>query len=163
MPRLSWLRAVIVLFALLSGGDALAQSRPPPQRPAPVQSVSSRVKVEMLVVQASNKCDRVDAALQPVLKHVRHLDFSCYQLLEQHAPMLALGQETTFSIAGSKLKAKVKLIDKNDEAARIQIRLQRGDTKVMEVTAQVNRDRFFVVGGPNHDGGRLIIPITVKY
>lgn len=165
------LLAVAVLVAPVSQG--WAQSRPVPTRSpqaAPLQQsapsreapVSGKVSVEMMVIYAHNEDNRVDPALRGVMQQLKNFRFSGYKLLENHPTQLAVGQETSFALPGGR-KIKMELLDRDDQQARIRIRMFSGSDKVLDTTVSIHRNRSFMIGGPSYEAGKLILPVSVRY
>ena len=142
-------------------GDAWAADLPghnaPGERPA-----AAKVEVEVMVVHATNAHSRVDARLKPLLPHLRHLNYSGYSVLDVRSDDLGPGQETSFSIVGGR-RLQIQLIEKDDRRARIRVRMFNSSGRVLDTTVSIHRDRSFIVAGPHHEDGVLILPLTARY
>ena len=45
----------------------------------------------------------------------------------------------------------------------MRVEVYKGGEKLVDTTVSVNRGSTFMVGGPRHDGGILLLPITANY
>ena len=157
--RLLTLLAVMVALGTALPAVAQVPPRPVPARPA---SVARAVDVQLMVVHANNEHDRVDARLGDLRAHLRHMSYTGYDVLQTQNESLTDGQEARYAVAGSR-EIKVELVDHDGENARLRIRMFTGDRKVLDTTVSVRRNRSFIVMGPSHNDGVLILPITVSY
>lgn len=155
---------LIAMLALTMALGAPAVAQVPPRRPVPARParVAQSVQVQLMVVHANNRHTRVDERLEALRAHLRHLDYTGYDVLQTQSETLSDGQEAQYSIAGNR-EVKVQLVDHDDENGRLRILVFNSGRKVLETTVSVRRNRSFIVMGPNYDGGVLILPITVRY
>jgi hypothetical protein len=164
-------RAVTLTFLALMAlaaswaSPALAQTRPPPRpvpaAPAPVP-VAGKVNIELMVVHASNAYDRVDPALQPVLQPLRFVSYKGFKLLSKDDSDVAVGAETTFPVVGGR-RVQVDVVDRDSVNAKIRIRMYNDKKLLLDTTVSIHRDKSFMVAGPEHEGGMLVLPITARY
>ncbi len=161
--RSIWRLAAVAALGLGLVGvapQALAQSRPP--APAPSAPVAQKVAVEVMVVHATNAHTRVDARLKAMLSHLKHLNYTGYEVLDVRANDLTPGQESSFAIAGGK-RMVVGLIEHDERQARLRVRMYSGSRGLLDTTVSVHRNRSFIVAGPEYEGGVLILPMTASY
>ncbi len=155
------LRLAVLVVAVALPGMAFAQGRPPdPPITAPV---AGPVSVDVMCVKATKTNDRVDPELKPLIKQLSFTSYTGFDLISHNADTLAVGEEATFAIEGGR-RLKVQLIDRDETAARLRLRLFGADgTKVLDTTVAVHRNRTFMVAGPKVGEDVLIIPVTAKY
>jgi hypothetical protein len=155
---------VLAAFAF-AAPPAWAQTRPPPRppvgTPAPAP-IAGKVNIEVMVVHASNAYDRVDPALQPVLQHLRFVSFKGFKLLSKDDADVAVGAETTFPVVGGR-RVQVDVVDRDAVNAKIRIRMYNDKKLLLDTTVSIHRDKSFMVAGPEHEGGMLVLPITARY
>jgi hypothetical protein len=166
LRALAWFVAIVLCGSLTSHG-AIAQGRPAPSRPAPsapAAPMASKVSVEIMVVHASNKYDRTDAALAPVMKHLRFLQaqYSGFKLLSKESRPVAVGGEHTFSVVGGR-RVKVNVVERNPSQVKVRIRMFNESGAMLDTTVSIHRNKSFMVGGPKYDDGVLILPLTARY
>lgn len=141
--------------------DAVAQPAPP-RKSAPAARATQSVTVELLVVHATNAHSNVDASLKPVERHFKFLNYTGFSRLDRHSESLAIGDQTSVSVVGGR-EMKITLIDVNDTAAKLRVQLFKNTSKLLDTTVSIHRNRAFIVGGPQHDGGVLVFPLTAAY
>ncbi len=163
MTLASFMRALMVLMAVTLAGPALAQQPPPGGRPPPTQTAAQKVTIELVVVHATNANTTVDPKISPdIIKHLKFLNYTSFSHLADYNASLALKQETTFSIVGGR-RVKVQLLNRSSTEAKIRVRMYNGQGKLLDTTVSIHRNRSFIVAGPKHAGGVLILPVTATY
>ena len=167
MLRRLFLLSVVLCFAeLMAPTVSYAQTRPTSARPAPSKStrppaMQGRVSVEVMVVHA-NHGNRVDPELRSVMQNLKFTRYSGFSLLGKYPAQLSAGEESSFQIAGGR-RLKVKLIERDGKQAKIRVRMLNQSGKVLDTTVSIHRNRSFMVAGPKHNNGVLIIPVSVRY
>lgn len=160
LVRVVHVALALLMLSTLAPPTALAQPAPG-RAPAPARA-GAGVEVELVVVHASNAHQSVDPSLKPVERHLRFLNYTGFKSLDRHNRSLRVGEQTTVSVVGGR-EMKVRLIDKNPTAAKLRVQLFRGASKLLDTTVSIHRNRSFIVGGPQHDGGVLVFPLTASY
>lgn len=164
------LRGMVLGLALLAmGSDALAQGRPitPPGAPTPLvdgpRTPVQRVQVELMVVHATNAHTNVDAQLEPLLPHLKFLNYTGFTVVGDNKRSLGLKQDADFTVVGGR-KVNVELLDRTEREAKIRVRMfNDAGEKLLDTTVSIHRNKSFIVAGPRHDGGVLILPVTARY
>ncbi len=141
---------------------AQAQQRQPTRNQPTKAPVPNRVGVEVMVVHATQKETKVDPRLKNIMRQLRFTNFKGFKLLQEQDTVLTDGNDTTISIAGGR-KLKVRLLSHNASQAKLQIRMMKDGSKILDTTVSIKRGMAFLIGGPNFQGGKLILPITVDY
>ena len=158
---MKWLRMAGAALALLVAGAVVAPEVAMAQQRPAAQNEAGKVQIDVMVVHATNS-GRVDPRLRDLQRQLDQMRFTGFEVLSTSSDSLAEGQNTTINVAGGH-KLKVRLIEKDARSARVRIELHKGSEKRLDTTVTIPRDRTFLVGGPKHDGGKLILPITVDY
>lgn len=168
----SWLSrfglvAAVSGLLLQSVGPAFAQGgRPPPRRPAATAGakapVSGKVDLQVMVVHGTDSHARIDASLKPIMKHLRYMPHKGYTLLSQADHDLGVGGHHGFPLAGGR-RLDVKLISVDASQAKIRVEVYQGKVRKMESVLAVHRNKAFLITGPKHDNGELILAITPRY
>jgi len=164
----SWLRAGLlpVLMVLAVGASIPDTAHAQQRRPAPgaptKAPVPNRVGVEVMVVHATKDETRVDPRLKDVMRQLRFTNFKGFKLLQEHDAVLTDGADTSVSVVGGR-KLRVRLLSHNASQAKVQIRMMKDGNKILDTTVTIKRGMAFLIGGPNYQGGKLILPITVNY
>lgn len=161
------------LLGTASMADAFAQSRPPgPARPTTptvlaetpeAAPASGKVEIELLVVHATNN-GQVDPRLagRGLVENLTFTKFSGFSVLESFEAKVGPGQDASFSIVGGR-KVAVTLIDRDSHDAKVRVLMYNQTGKVMDTTVSIHRNRAFIIAGPDHNGGKLVLPLTVSY
>ena len=149
----------LVLFAAPT--DAMAQARPTPVKMSSTPA-SGKVGLELKVVHADNS-GKVDPQLQGVYENLKFTRFSGFSLLDTHDAKLGPGQDETFTVAGGR-KVTVALVSRDARAAKVRVVMTNPEGRsVMDTTVSIHRNRAFMIAGPDFKGGKLVLPISVRY
>ena len=151
----------LLLGALGLPAPALAQGRGP-GAPVAAHPGPGKVAVQLLVVAATDSHDGIDPRLEPLAKHLRFLRYRGYDLLNTHITEISPGGHATFAIAGGR-RVTVSLLKKNPERAQFRVEMFSQGGKLLDTTLSVNRNGTFIVAGPKHKDGILILPLQVRY
>jgi hypothetical protein len=150
------LLAALLLIAPM--GSAWAQGRP-----APGPAVAAgKVDVKLLVVAASDSHAGIDPRLKPLQRHLQFLRYQGYELLDTHTASLAPGGDASFAIVGGR-RVSVELKSRTPERAQFRIQIFAQGRKLLDTTLSVNRNGTFMVAGPRHEDGILILPLQAMY
>jgi hypothetical protein len=120
------------------------------------------VELKLLVVAASDSEAGVDPRLKPLQRHLEFLRYRGYQLLDTHNASLAPGGDATFSIVGNR-RVNVLLKSRTPERAQFRVQVFSQGGKLLDTTLSVNRNGTFIVAGPRHQDGILILPLQARY
>lgn len=163
---LSTVGGLALVGALGTMSPALAQTPAGGTRAVPTKSterpVVGRAQVELQVVHATNNSTHVDPKLRSLVNNFRFTRLSGFELLSSHPASLAVGQETTVTVAGGR-RVKLELLDRNDTEAKVRVRMLDDKGVMLDTTVSIHRNRSFIIAGPNHKDGKLILPVTVRY
>ena len=159
-----------VLVCLLMLGTAAAHGQSVTTRTNVVQkaslllaqNVTGKVNIEVMVVHASNAHNRVDPALQPVMQHLRFTNFKGFKMLSKEESGIGPSQDHTYSVAGGR-RLKVRLLERDAKRAKIRIEMFNAKNKILDTTVSIHRNKSFMVAGPKHEGGVLVLPLTARY
>ncbi len=183
MRTLATLAAILFLGAFSS--TALAQSGPRPRAPvaAPVAPApgpsaqqpatpaaapaaaaipAGKVNVQIMVVFATSSQTGVDPRLGNLTRYLSNLKYSGYQLLDSQQATLSANGNQSFSIEGGR-KVSVTVLSRDDQKARMRVEITQGSNKLLDTTLSVNRNGTFIVAGPRHKDGILVLPLTARY
>lgn len=158
----------MMLGAMLLSTPAMAQSRGPSVRQvkaapteADVTPATGRVAVQVQVVHANNSGE-VDPQLQGVVENLSFLRYSGFALLDTHHAKLGINQDASFSLVGGR-KLEVTLVSRDASAATVRVLMTSDKGVLMDTTVSIHRNRAFMIAGPSHEGGKLVLPLTVRY
>lgn len=151
--------AVALLLALVAPAVPLAACA---AEPAQVEPMKPKVEVELMVVHATNAHERVDEQLRPVLQHLRFLQFKGFTLLSADEKQIAVGSGHTFPVVGNR-KVTIDVVERDELQVKLRVRMLNERGVFLDSTIRIHRNKSFMVGGPDHDGGKLLLPITAHY
>lgn len=148
----------IALFALAAPLYAAPPAAEAPDRPP----MKSKVEIELMVVHATNAHSNVDPRLKPVVQHLRFLQFKGFSMLSHEEKLLAVGSGHTFDVAGDR-KVTIDVVERDEVQVKLRVRMSNDRGMFLDTTIRIHRNKSFMVGGPDHDGGKLLLPITAHY
>jgi hypothetical protein len=156
---------MLLVGSLLYGQSAYAKpSRQGPSRHAPVRAekATKPVSVEMMVVHATNKHNRVDPRLRSVMQNLGFMKFTGFDLLSTEKRSLRRGDEVTMPLVKGR-EVRIRLISRDAKKSTLRVRVFQRGSQQMDTTITVHRNRSFIIAGPKFQGGVLILPLAVKY
>lgn len=130
--------------------------------PLGVRAQEGPVQVHYLVVYASNDARRFDARLKPLEDSLRVLQFSGFDVLSDGQFPLRPGQARLVDLAGPET-LEVTLADVDKERAKLRVRRMVRGKPTSTTNLTIRRGGTFLYGGVRHKGGRLVVPIRVRY
>lgn len=122
-----------------------------------------KVQLQMLVVHATTAHSNVDPKLSGLMKYLSPFKYTGFDLLNTHSASLGSNDGASFSIVGGR-DVELTLLSTDEKAVRVRVQInqeQRG--KLLDTTIRVNRNGSFIVAGPKHKEGVLVLPVTAKY
>lgn len=181
MTRSALILPLVLLCGLATPVEpAWAQQKPTPQsgpRPAPPANprapggaggpgaqapAPESVNLQLMVVHATNGAAWVDPKLGGIERHLKMLSYSRYQVLSTDKAVMKADKTTTFQVEGGR-QVRVTLLSVTDARAQVRVEMLRASDKILDTTVSINRGGTFIVGGPKHEGGILLLPITASY
>ena len=159
--------AALLSLSVAAPVDAAAQQRRPASQQSANQSATratnaARVSMSMMVVQASQDGTYMDPKLQSLERHLKFLSYTNFTVINQKRSELTQNAEKTFSLDGGK-EVSVTLMSTENNKARLRVKVSSSRGNLVDTTISVNNGSTFVVAGPRHDGGVLILPITASF
>ncbi len=120
------------------------------------------VEIRVWSVLAVKAGATMAAGLQPIAKHLEALDYGSFTLLRKDAINIPSKGTRRIETAGDKA-VRVTVLDRNAERARVRIQIASNGQTVLDTTVAVRRNGFFIVAGPKHEDGILVLPIFARY
>jgi hypothetical protein len=121
-----------------------------------------KVTVKVWTVHATNEHREVDQRLERVAKYLKNLNYSGFKLLSKDAAQLAPKGKEKFQVAGGKT-VKVTVLERDEKRARVRVEVHGNKGKLVDTTVNIRRNGLFMVAGPKHKGGILVLPIFARY
>ncbi|MAY80075.1 MAG: hypothetical protein CL930_04735 [Deltaproteobacteria bacterium] len=125
-------------------------------------TVSEKVTIKVWTVHASNSHKEVDERLKRISKYLKNLNYAGFKLLSKDAAQLEPKGKQKFQIAGGKT-VKVTVLSRDEKRARVRVEVHGSKGKLVDTTVNIRRNGLFMVAGPKHKGGILVLPIFARY
>jgi hypothetical protein len=158
MTLFRWMFAALLAVsapAMASGkADMFAEKGKPP--------IDQVVKIKVWTVHATNKSDGVGEGLDRISKHLGNLNYTGFSLLSKDGAPIAIKNSKKFPIVGEKA-VKVTVLERNEKRARVRVQVTSPKGKLLDTTVSIRRNGFFMVAGPRHKKGVLVLPIFARY
>lgn len=174
MKRRPLLRTALTA-ALLLASSAFTSASPafaaPPAvggGPAPVVVAQKapaphKVQLQVRVVHALEGESYVDPQLAQLARLLQSLRYPRFELIDTRQALVAVGADQVFELVGNRTLT-LNLLDLTEERARLRITIDhRGGSRLVETTVSINRNGTFIMAGPRHENGILVLPITARY
>jgi hypothetical protein len=117
------------------------------------------VQVTIGTILASNQNDEFDGRLTKVEKQIKVLKYRSYRLLNEQSQNIPWQGNGTFEIPGGR-SLIVSPQEFRDKQIALKVRLQGGDKPLLDTTVRFPNKGNFILGGPPHEGGALVLLIS---
>jgi hypothetical protein len=119
------------------------------------------VQITIHTVAASKQSSDFDARLAPLEKQLKALNYRSYRLLKEETQTARWQSTANFEIPGGRLlTVRPQEVTNNQLGLRVQ--LKQGDKPQLETTVRLNNGGNFILGGPPHEGGVLVLSISAN-
>jgi hypothetical protein len=119
------------------------------------------VQITIHTVAASKTGSDFDARLAPFEKQLKALNYRSYRLLKEESQTARWQGNANFEIPGGRLlTVRPQEVTNNQLGLRVQ--LKQGDKPQLETTVRLNNGGNFILGGPPHEGGVLVLSISAN-
>ena len=117
------------------------------------------VQVKIETILASNQSGEFDSRLQPLEKQLRVLKYRSYRLLKEETQNIPSQGNASFAIPGGR-SLTVSPQEFRNERVALKLRLQGGEKPLLDTTIRLANRGNFILGGPPHEGGVLVLSIS---
>jgi hypothetical protein len=122
---------------------------------------SKSVQVKIGTILASNETDQFDARLKPMERQLKVMKYRSYRLLKEDSQSVPWNDNAIFEIPGGRSLA-VSPQDSKDKQIALKVRLTEGTKPLLDTTVRLQGRGYFLLGGPPHEGGALVISISAS-
>ena len=122
---------------------------------------SKPVQVKIGTILASNESDQFDARLRPMERQLKVMKYRSYRLLKEDSQSVPWNDNAIFEIPGGRSLA-VSPQDSKDKQIALKVRLTEGTKPLLDTTVRIQGRGYFLLGGPPHEGGALVISISAS-
>jgi len=151
MKLLKKLPSRVLLFSWLSAvaaGMAGAAEKQP-----------QSVQVSIGTILASNQNDEFDTKLKALETQLKVMKYRSYRLLKNESQTVPWQGEKVFEIPGGRSLAVTPQEFKENRIS-VKVRLTQGQKPVIDTTVRIPNKGNFIVAGPPHEGGVLVLSIS---
>lgn len=124
------------------------------------QTQPQNIEVRIGAILASNQNDEFDARLKGLEKQLRVLKYRSYRLLTDKSENIPRNGNKVFEIPGGR-SLMVTPQEFQDNRIALQVRLTDGKKPLLDTTVRIANKGNFILGGPPHEGGVLVLSISV--
>ncbi|HEY7168162.1 MAG TPA: hypothetical protein VIB79_26625 [Candidatus Binatia bacterium] len=150
MSPLAKFRTRVLLFSLLlafTAGSANAG-----------ESTPRTIKIKIDSILATNQSGDFDTRLKPLEKQLRVLKYKSYRLLKEESQSVPPQGNGTFEVPGGR-SLTVSPQDFSSQQIALKVHLQGTDKPLLDTTLKLKNKGNFILGGPPHEGGVLVLAI----
>jgi hypothetical protein len=123
-------------------------------------SASEAIKVDVILVRASDGQSVIDGNLKPYVGTLQRLfRFDRYETLSRKSVSLSSSERLNL---GSGQSVALTLGESTASSARVEVEWNRGSTRLLHTRVQLMRDLPAVLGGPRGEEGILLLLVVRK-
>ncbi len=148
MIRRSQLRLFSLVLILVAAGRAGA-----------AEKIPQSVQVTIRTILAGNRADEFDPKLKGMEQQLKPLKYRSYRSLKDEGQVVPWHGTKSFEIPGNRLLTVAPQDFQNNRIA-LKIRLTERDKPLIDTTVTIPNKGNFILGGPPHDGGTLVLSIS---
>jgi hypothetical protein len=118
------------------------------------------VQVKIGTILASNEWEDFDPKLDRLKKQLEVIKYSSYRLIKEEAKKVPWQANVVFEIPGGRSLVVMPQEYRNQRLS-LKVRLLQGDKPLVDTTVRLPNRGNFLLGGPAHEEGVLILSISV--
>lgn len=145
------LRNPVLLFSLafltVAGWLSAAENNP------------QAVQVTIRTILAGNKSDEFDPKLKGMEQQLKPLKHRSFRALKDETQTIAWQGSKSFEIPGGR-SLTITPQDFQENRIGLKVRLTQGDKPLIDTTVKIANKGNFILGGPAHEGGSLVLSIS---
>ena len=119
------------------------------------------VQIKIGTILATNQSDDFDVRLKPIEKQLKVMKYRSYRLLKEDAQSIQWQENANFEIPGGRTLAISPQESRNSQIG-LKVRLTQGSKPLIDTTVRLQNRGNFLLGGPPHEGGALVISISAS-
>jgi hypothetical protein len=123
------------------------------------ENPSQTVRVKIGTILANNQNDEIDPKLNAVKNQLKVMKYRSYRLLKEEIQNVPWQGNAAFDVPGGRSLVVTPQEFRNKQLA-LKVRLQQGDKPVVDTTVRLKNGGNFLLGGPPHEGGALVLSIS---
>lgn len=123
------------------------------------EQTAQPVQIKIGTILATNQAECLDSQLAKVKQQLEVVKYRCYRLMREEAQKGGWQSNTLFEIAGGRSLHVTPLECRNNRVS-LKVRLLEGEKPIVDTTVRFPNKGNFLLGGPAHEGGVLILSIS---
>ena len=117
------------------------------------------VQLKIGTVLASNQSDDFDPRLAAIKSQLEVIKYRSYRLIKEESQTVPWQANAAFDIPGGRSLLVLPQEFRNQRLS-LKVRLMEGEKPLLDTTVRLRNRGNFLLGGPAHEGGVLILSIS---
>jgi hypothetical protein len=117
------------------------------------------VQLKIGTILAGNEGDDFDPRLSGMKNQLKVFKYRTYRLVKEESQKVSWQGKANFEIPGGRTLVVTPQEYRNERIA-LKVRLLKGDQPQLDTVVQLRNGGNFLLGGPAHEGGVLILSIS---
>src|SRR5262245_27763877 len=123
------------------------------------ESSAQTVRIKIGTFLPNHQADNIERKLNAIKNQLKVMKYRSYRLLKEETQNVAWQGSAVFEIPGGRSLVVTPQEFRNKQLA-LKVRLQHWDKPVVDTTVRLNNGGNFLLGGPPHEGGALVLSIS---
>ena len=130
-----------------------------PAGAAEAEKSQPAVQLKIGTILATNQADCLDNQLSKMKQQLEVIKYRCYRLIREESQKGSWQGNAVFEIPGGRSLLVTPQELRNNRIS-LKVRLLEGEKPIVDTTVRFPNRGNFLLGGPAHDGGVLILSIS---
>lgn len=117
------------------------------------------VQLKIGTILATNQAECLDSQLAKLKQQLEVVKYRCYRLIREESKKGPWDSNTVFEIPGGRSLVVMPYEFRNARVS-LKVRLLEGEKPIVDTTVRFPNKGNFLLGGPAHEGGVLILSIS---
>ena len=130
-----------------------------PAGAAEAEKSQQAVQLKIGTILATNQADCLDGQLSKIKQQLEVIKYRCYRLIREESQKGSWQGNTVFEIPGGRSLLVTPQELRNNRIS-LKVRLLEGEKPIVDTTVRFPNKGNFLLGGPAHEGGVLILSIS---
>jgi len=132
-----------------------------PAGAAEAEKSQQAVQLKIGTILATNQADCLDSQLSKMKQQLEVIKYRCYRLIREESQKGSWQGNTVFEIPGGRSLLVTPQELRNNRIS-LKVRLLEGEKPIVDTTVRFPNKGNFLLGGPAHEGGVLILSISAS-
>jgi hypothetical protein len=119
------------------------------------------VQLKIGTILATNQADCLDSQLSKMKQQLEVIKYRCYRLIREESQKGSWQGNAVFEIPGGRSLVVTPQELRNNRIS-LKVRLLEGEKPIVDTTVRFPNKGNFLLGGPAHEGGVLILSISAS-